>query len=115
MKFCAKCSTRLVLNSKTLTNNSTSLICPKCGYQKQEDLDHVVVPKSLVHSPLQDKIAVIGEVEENIRTMSTTKMECQKCGNKEAYWWMVQTRGSDESPTQFFRCTQCNHTWREMA
>ncbi len=115
MEFCSKCSSRLVLSDKTGTNHSISLICPKCGHQKHEALDHTILPKPLVHSPTQDKIAVIGELEENIRTMSTIKIECQNCGNKEAYWWMVQTRGADESPTQFFRCPQCNHTWREMA
>jgi DNA-directed RNA polymerase subunit M/transcription elongation factor TFIIS len=42
----------------------------------------------------------------------TDKVECPKCGNHEAYWWMVQTDTADEPSTQFFRCTKCNHTWR---
>lgn len=68
-----------------------------------------------VNSSPEEQIAIIGEEEAKIRTMSITKVECPKCANKEAYWWMVQTRGSDESPTQFFRCTKCNYTWREIS
>jgi DNA-directed RNA polymerase subunit M/transcription elongation factor TFIIS len=27
--------------------------------------------------------------------------------------WIVQTRGSDESSTQFMRCVKCGYTFRE--
>lgn len=37
---------------------------------------------------------------------------CPKCGNIQAYWWLVQTDAADEPSSQFFRCTKCNHTWR---
>ena len=37
---------------------------------------------------------------------------CPECGNTQAYWWIVQTDSGDEPSTQFFRCTECNHTWR---
>ncbi|MCD6114052.1 MAG: transcription factor S, partial [Thermoprotei archaeon] len=39
--------------------------------------------------------------------------ECPKCGNREAYVWMMQTRAADEPPTRFYRCTKCGYTWRE--
>ena len=39
--------------------------------------------------------------------------ECPKCGHGKALWFVQQTRSSDEPPTRFFRCTKCNHTWRE--
>ncbi|MEJ7640826.1 MAG: zinc ribbon domain-containing protein [Candidatus Nitrosocosmicus sp.] len=42
----------------------------------------------------------------------TDKTECPKCGNHEAYWWIVQTDTVEEPSTQFFRCTKCKHTWR---
>src|SRR5438093_1332717 len=47
------------------------------------------------------------------RTLPKTKAECPKCNNHEAFYWLVQTRGGDESSTQFFRCTNCGATWRE--
>src|SRR3989337_4243807 len=40
----------------------------------------------------------------------TDKAECPKCGNHEAYWWIVQTDTAEELSTQFFRCTKCKHT-----
>lgn len=69
----------------------------------------------VVEHPTTEQIAIIDDKTANIRTMPTVKIECPKCGNKEAFWWFVQTRGADESPTQFFRCTKCQYTWREMA
>jgi len=42
----------------------------------------------------------------------TDKVECPKCGNTQAFWWITQTDSADEPSTQFFRCTKCSHTWR---
>jgi DNA-directed RNA polymerase subunit M/transcription elongation factor TFIIS len=42
----------------------------------------------------------------------TDSVECPKCRNRQAFWWIVQTDSADEPSTQFFRCTKCNHTWR---
>ena len=40
-------------------------------------------------------------------------IECEKCGNKEAFYWQIQTRAGDEPMTRFYRCTKCKETWRE--
>jgi DNA-directed RNA polymerase subunit M len=61
----------------------------------------------------KENVVVIGREEQKIRTLPKTKVDCPKCGHKEAYYWLVQTRGADESSTQFFRCTSCGTTWRE--
>ena len=114
MEFCPKCGTRLVLDQKASNQSKSVLSCPKCDYQREAAKEELMLLRTVNSSP-DRSIAVIGDVEAKIRTMSTTKVECPKCANKEAYWWMVQTRGADESPTQFFRCTKCNYTWREMA
>ena len=45
----------------------------------------------------------------------TIKIECEKCGNDEAVWWMLQTRSADEPTTQFYRCSKCRYTWRNCA
>lgn len=55
------------------------------------------------------------EVMETIETNPKIKITCDKCGNKSAYFWTQQTRGADEPETRFFKCTKCNHTWREYA
>jgi DNA-directed RNA polymerase subunit M len=52
-------------------------------------------------------------IEDNKPDLPVTDNTCDECGNAEAYYWMIQTRSSDEPPTQFFRCTKCKHTWRE--
>ena len=116
MEFCPKCGMRLVLTQKTsdIDKVTTFLTCPKCGYQRKVTAEELTLAK-VVERPAPERIAVIDNKSANLRTMPTTKVECPRCGNREAFWWMVQTRGSDESPTQFFRCTKCEYTWREMA
>lgn len=51
--------------------------------------------------------------ENNEPDLPKTDKECPECGHKDAYFWLIQTRSSDEPPTQFFRCTKCRHVWRE--
>ncbi len=111
-------------------------VCPKCGFKKKVESRRKVVPLVVkeqkpfkeevkggarVAVPLvrkeqksfEDSIAVIGRKEQKLRTLPTVKVECPKCGNNLAFAWQVQTRGSDESSTQFFRCTKCEFTFRE--
>jgi transcription factor S len=116
MEFCPKCGSRLE-SKKTKKSKEASLVlgCPKCGYQKQETgekLDTKVPTKIIKHKP-QQLVAVIGKEEQKLNTLPTMHVECPKCGNNTVYVWQVQTRGADESSTQFLRCTSCNHTFRE--
>jgi len=57
-------------------------------------------------------VAVIDK-EKDLSTEPTIAMECPKCGNSIAYVWQVQTRGADESSTQFLRCTNCGYAYRK--
>ncbi len=61
----------------------------------------------------EEKKKDIVVIEDNKPDLPTTDKECKKCSGKEAYYWLIQTRSSDEPPTQFFRCTSCKHVWRE--
>jgi DNA-directed RNA polymerase subunit M len=80
--------------------------CRSCGKSFKGGFDEVIKTKRE-----KKDITVI---ENNAPDLPTTdEKECPKCGNKRAYFWMIQTRSSDEPPTQFFRCTSCKHTWRE--
>ena len=116
MEFCPKCGTRLVPAKKKRGAKVVLLLsCSKCGYTKPPaDAKGVVIPK-VIEQPPKESIAVIGKEEQKLRTLPTVKIECPKCGNTLAYVWQVQTRGSDESSTQFFRCTKCSHTFREYS
>jgi len=116
MEFCPKCGSRLEpKKSKTGKAALLMLVCPKCGYKKQESAKKVEpVVKVIQHNP-QQLVAVIGKEEQKLRTLPTVRIECPKCGNNTAYVWQVQTRGADESSTQFLRCTKCNFTFREYS
>ena len=115
MEFCPKCGMRLVSTSKKKGKKTVFyLACPKCSYKKQTGDKPSVTPKTIERSP-QESIAVIGKAEQKLRTLPTVRIECPKCGNNTAYAWQVQTRGTDESSTQFFRCTKCNYTFREYS
>jgi DNA-directed RNA polymerase subunit M len=114
MEFCHKCGSRLTLKkTKTGKKIKIKLICLKCGYTKKE------IKKTLTSKVLKNKenvqkfVTVITKEEQKLNTLPTLKVECPKCGNKKVYVWQVQTRGGDESSTQFMRCTKCDHTFRE--
>lgn len=107
MKFCPKCGTTLLPVKKT---KSIVLSCAKCGYETRK------AEKTVQRLEREkENIIVIGREESKIRTLPKTRAQCLKCGNNEAFYWLVQTRGADESSTQFFRCTNCGATWRETS
>jgi DNA-directed RNA polymerase subunit M len=88
------------------------LACKKCGYKnKKESASSKFIVKALQRSPKQ-MVAVIDK-ERQLRVEPTIQIECPKCANYTAYVWQVQTRGANESSTQFMRCTNCEYTFRE--
>jgi len=107
MQFCPKCKTVLAPTQK---EKKVVLACPKCGYESRKASKTIASVKQD-----QEKIVVIGKDEQKITTLPKAKAECPKCDNNEAFYWLVQTRGADESSTQFFRCTRCGATWRELS
>ena len=112
MEFCPECGTRMVTRRKQDgTKVTVETVCLKCGHKKAAKKSTEAVAKS-IKRPSKELITVIAK-EHQIRTLPTTRKECPKCGNNLAYVWQVQTRGGDEGSTQFFRCTKCNHTFRE--
>ena len=114
MEFCKECGSLL----KPIKVNAgkqamVMLACTKCG-QKTHGLDvsSKFNGKVIEHSPKQF-VAIIGKEEQELSTLPTIRIECPKCGNNTANVWQVQTRGSDESSTQFLRCLRCGFTHRE--
>ena len=85
------------------------LKCRKCG--KEKEIKKGAKAKITAHAPKKELIVL----ESDKSDLPTTAKACPKCGNARAYWWLIQTRSSDEPPTQFFKCTniKCKHTWRE--
>ena len=103
MKFCPKCEVRLKQDS------SDSNICPKCGYSEKGGKG-----RKQVKGESSSTIDVLDE-NEKAETLPVIKIDCEKCGNNEAVWWMLQTRSADEPTTQFYRCVKCSYTWRNYA
>ena len=100
---------------KTKTGNKVAitLVCAKCGYTKKgikKKLSNNIPKKT--ENP-KKYVTVLTKETLKLNTLPTLKVECPKCGNKKVYVWQVQTRGGDESSTQFMRCTKCDHTFRE--
>jgi len=102
MEFCPKCGTMLF-------PKDNSFKCG-CGYQKK------ITPESLSDYKVSEKLEIRENVivtGDNIKTLPTTKAICPKCQNREAFWWLQQTRRADEAETRFLRCSKCGYTWRE--
>jgi len=105
MEFCPRCELALIVNEE---NGKRFLACKKCGYKK--DKYKPLQISEIVEKNPMDNVVVI---EKNEEALPKTKATCPKCDNKEAVWWVQQTRSADEAPTLFFRCTKCKHSWRE--
>ena len=104
MKFCPNCEVKL-------KKSDSGLLCPKCGYSEEQENKQT---KKVVEEETQSEFNVFTESDKD-ETLPTIKIECEKCGNDEAVWWMLQTRSADEPTTQFYRCTKCRYTWRNYA
>jgi transcription factor S len=115
MDFCRECGSRL--EPKKVNSGKQVMIifaCTKCEYKKQKiEQEKVKLNGRIIkHNPKQC-VAVIGKEEQKLTTLPTVRIECERCGNNTANVWLVQTRGLDESSTQFLRCLRCGYTFRE--
>jgi len=106
MEFC-KCG-GLMIPKKS--GSGAVLVCRNCG--KKKGCKEKKFKISAFSGDKKGKIIVIDK-KANIDVLPKTNVPCPKCDNKEAYWWMQQMRAADEAPTRFFKCTKCEHVWRE--
>ena len=114
MKFCPKCDTRIRNKSE-----EKILICIKCGHNIVNEVSSTITasgkPNSVSSYDYSENTLKIMDVEKPLESLPTTNIECPKCYNNLAFWWMLQTRSADEATTQFYRCTKCSHTWRNYS
>jgi DNA-directed RNA polymerase subunit M len=93
------------------------VLCPKCGFtadkEEQESLSNKKI--SSVQESISSSSLKVMDTDKSPDALPTTTVECPKCGNNTAFWWMLQTRSADEATTQFYRCTKCVHTWRNYS
>jgi len=98
--FCPKCKS-------IMFPKDGKLVCRSCGAEK--DPEGGTVTQERKKSGLAD----FSEDAEEVDVLPRTRIECSKCGNKEAFWYLRQTRAADEPTTRFYTCTECKHKWRE--
>ena len=102
--FCPKCGSILMPKKE----GGKKVLSCSCGY-KNKDTQQARIKV--------EKIEKVREVEvidkEAMETLPIMKVDCPECGNKNARFWLVQTRASDEPETKFMKCTKCGHTWRD--
>ncbi len=113
MRFCPKCETRM----KPKVDEGI-IKCPKCGFsspEKEEEKSMIIGGSAVFERPISESSLKVMETDNDQSGLPTTSIECPKCKNNSAFWWMLQTRSADEPTTQFFRCTKCSHTWRNYA
>jgi transcription factor S len=110
MKFCKKCG-GLMLPVDEEKNGKIKIICRKCG-AKDTSKEGFIMSKTFTQT--ESAIPVIDN-EKQMKNMSKIAVECPKCKNIGAIWWMVQTRGVDEPATRFYKCVKCNYTWKEYS
>ncbi len=99
MAFCGNC--------KSLVYPVDGLLrCKKCGWTS----DGPAQSRIISHEASGKKRTVI---EEKIEARPQQTITCPKCGHDKAYFHLMQTRRSDEPPTQINECVSCKHSWRE--
>ncbi len=102
--FCPKCGSILIPKKES---NKRIMAC-SCGYKTTK-----IVTTTLKETmnEKENKVEVVDKGK--LQTLPKTRAKCPKCGNEEAYFWLVQTRAGDEPETKFLRCSKCSHTWRD--
>ena len=103
--FCQKCGS--ILRPKVKAGKKV-LYC-SCGFTKNVEGESSTELKETITG--SKKVEVI----ENLETRPKVKIRCENCANDVAYFWSQQTRSADEPETRFFKCTKCEHTWREYS
>lgn len=83
------------------------LQCRKCGWTSEGP----VVSNKLSMSEATSKKRVVLEEKQEARPEQV--ITCPKCQHNKAYFHLMQTRKSDEPPTQINECVACGHSWRE--
>ena len=101
--FCPKCGTLLMPKKQ---ENKRILHC-SCGYNSKD------LEQAKLKEVVRDDGPAVAVIDKDVETLPLTEVACPVCKHPRAYFWMIQTRASDEPETKFLRCEKCRHTWRD--
>ncbi len=104
--FCPKCGSMLLPKK---INGKNVMACCSCSFAGKEEDNAKIVEKA------QEKKELDIVDKDDDDSLPLTDAECPKCGNKEARYWMIQTRAGDEPETKFLKCTACKYIWRDYS
>ncbi|MFC2143712.1 transcription factor S [Candidatus Aenigmatarchaeota archaeon] len=104
LQVCKKCGSIMIPLKKGKT---IYMQCRSCKYKTRKHARDIKLSESV------ERKRGIVVLEKDSAVLPITDKICSQCEHKAAYWWMQQTRASDEPPTQFFKCVKCSHVWRE--
>lgn len=102
VEFCQHCDS-IIMGKK-----GDAVKCAACGKEN----------KSKGSPSLKTKIEKKESLEiidsgDSVEIHPLTDVPCPKCKSPKVHYWTKQTRSSDEPETQFFKCPECKHQWRE--
>lgn len=103
--FCPKCGSLL----KPKRDDGKRIMVCSCGF-KEGNIAVAKIKDVLRESKGLDVVDI-----EQGETLPLTDSICEKCGHTKAYYWLTQTRASDEPETKFLRCQKCKHTTRDYS
>lgn len=108
IEFCKKCGGLLIPKK---AGKKVILVCRACSWKGVTKLKKEFKLSVSEQKPTKEILVV--DKKSRVDILPKTQVQCPKCENREAFWWMQQTRSADEPATRFFRCTKCGYTWRE--
>ena len=96
--FCPKCKSLL----RPKMEGAKKVMACTCGY----------VQGGSTNMSISEKGAQTKEIHvmEDIETKPIVDAHCKKCGHKQAYFWSIQTRASDEPEKRVFKFVKFKNT-----
>lgn len=99
MAFCGQCKSLVY-------PTGGKMVCKKCGWTSEG-----AGASNVIRTEAMGKVRVVQEEKQEARPQQS--VTCPKCGHDKAYFHLMQTRRSDEPPTQINECVKCTHSWRD--